>query len=160
MVCSIIADLLCLVVRLWPSRSKSQWGLGTPKPDCPLITLWITEPFIAKLCMMVHHHDLECYLCERFECSPPQGQGHSTDCWTKTKMNVTHWLSVPCLLNCSAFFSFFSFFFSSFSCSQTWYRCMCIISSHITPHPHPLPNLSPQKKNTKQRQHGEQRIVV
>ena len=52
------------------------------------------------------------------------------------------WLSVLCLLNCSAFFFFF--------CSQTWYRCMCIISSHITPPlPHPLPQTSPPKEKDK-----------
>ena len=89
---------------------------------------------------MVHHHDLECYLCERFEWCPPQGQGHSDDCWTKTKMNVTV-CSMP-----SELLSFFFFFF----CNQTWYRCMCIISSHITPPlPHPPPQTSPPKEKDK-----------
>ena len=35
---------------------------------------------------MVHHHDLECYLCERFGYYPSQGQGHS---FVGLKQNTT-----------------------------------------------------------------------
>ena len=53
---------------LLSSRSKSQLGLIESKYDCFCCIFWTSYPFASKLCLVVHHHKVDCLVNRLLHC--------------------------------------------------------------------------------------------
>ena len=82
------AGVLCKMICLLFSRSRSQQGLVWSKCDRFYHIFWIANPCATKLGLIVHYHKLEC-LIKKLDCCV-QGQDHS-------KISECLWLFIPML---------------------------------------------------------------
>ena len=85
---SLWAGVLCRMICLLFSRSRSQQGLIWSKYDSFYHVFWIANSFATKLGLIVHYHKPEC-LMKKLECCV-QGQGHG-------KISECQWLFIQML---------------------------------------------------------------